>query len=239
MSAIEGWAGEGFWDWVAIKGLDITAATGGVFPEDFWWWFRSTRVIDTLAADGSSLDYTITEFPAFSFVLGDLHAHVQAIPFLLLAICVALNACLSPDRLGWSWLARHPAQAAALALSGGALAFINFWDFPTFLAITVGALLLKGWCDYPGLPLQADQCRPRGIRTAVVPVAGDVRALLSRRIQRPDLGNTAIAGRGYKAVPPLHCPGVVHPDLAGVLWPKGCCGCGGRKPPTRRQRQSP
>ena len=152
---LRGWAGEGFWDWVAIKGLDITAATGGVFPEDFWWWFRSTRVIDTLTADGSSLDYTITEFPAFSFVLGDLHAHVLAIPFLLLAICVALNACLSPDRLGWSWLARHPAQAAALALSGGALAFINFWDFPTFLAITVGALLLKGWCDYPGLPLQA------------------------------------------------------------------------------------
>ena len=152
---LRGWAGEGFWDWVAIKGLDITAATGGVFPEDFWWWFRSTRVIDTLAADGSSLDYTITEFPAFSFVLGDLHAHVLAIPFLLLAICVALNACLSPDRLGLSWLARHPAQAAALALSGGALAFINFWDFPTFLAITVGALLLKGWRDYPGLPLQA------------------------------------------------------------------------------------
>ena len=152
---LRGWAGEGFWDWVAIKGLDITAATGGVFPEDFWWWFRSTRVIDTLAADGSSLDYTITEFPAFSFVLGDLHAHVLAIPFLLLAICVALNACLSPDRLGWSWLARHPAQAAALALSGGALAFINFWDFPTFLAITAGALLLKGWRDYPGSPLQA------------------------------------------------------------------------------------
>ena len=150
-----GWAGEGLWDWVAIKGLNLTAATGGVFPEDFWWWFRSTRVIDTLAADGSSLDYTITEFPAFSFVLGDLHAHVLAIPFLLLAICVALNACLSPDRLGWSWLARHPAQAAALALSGGALAFINFWDFPTFLAISAGALLLKGWRDYPGSPLQA------------------------------------------------------------------------------------
>jgi len=111
--------------------------------------------MDNLPADGSSLDYTLTQFPAFSFVLGDLHAHVLAIPFLLLAICVALNACLSPDRLGWSWLARHPAQAAALALSGGALAFINFWDFPTFLAITVGALLLKGWRDYPGLPLQA------------------------------------------------------------------------------------
>ena len=152
---LRGWGGEGFWDWVAIKGLNASAATGGVFPEDFWWWFRSSRVIDTLAADGSSLDYTITEFPAFSFILGDLHAHVLAIPFLLLAICVALNAYLSPGRLGWPWLRQHPAQAAALALSGGALAFINFWDFPAFLALMAGVLLLKGWRDYPGSPLQA------------------------------------------------------------------------------------
>ena len=157
---IRGWAGPGFWDWAAIKGLDaaprhLTSAGGGVFPEDFWWWFRSTRVIDTLAENGTSLDYTITEFPAFSFILGDLHAHVLSIPFLLLAIAVALNAYLSPERLGGSWLLRHPAQAAALALSGGALAFINFWDFPAFLAMLAGVLLLKGWRDHPASLLQA------------------------------------------------------------------------------------
>ena len=152
---IRGWAGEGFWDWVAIKGLDAASVAGGVFPADFWWWFRSTRVIDTLTAEGASLDYTITEFPAFSFVLGDLHAHVLAIPFLLLAISTTLNAYLSPEPLGWSWLRRRPAQAAALALSGGALAFINFWDFPTFLALLAGVLLLKGYRDYPNSLLQA------------------------------------------------------------------------------------
>ena len=128
---------------------------GGVFPQEFWWWFRSTRVIDTLAPDGSSLDYTITEFPVFSFVLGDLHAHVLAIPFLLLTIAATLNVYLSPQPLGWSWLWRHPAQAAALALSGGALAFINFWDFPTFIALLVGVLLLKGCRDYSDSLLHA------------------------------------------------------------------------------------
>ena len=152
---LRGWAGEGFWDWVAIKGLDAGEVVGSIFPQDFWWWFRSTRVIDTLTTEGASLDYTITEFPAFSFVLGDLHAHVLAIPFLLLAIAATLNAYLSPPPLGWSWLWRHPAQVAALALSGGALAFINFWDFPTFLALLAGALLLKGHRDNPRSPLRA------------------------------------------------------------------------------------
>ena len=39
----------------------------------FWWWWRATRI--SPKAD------TITEFPFFSFLLGDLHPHVMAIPF--------------------------------------------------------------------------------------------------------------------------------------------------------------
>ena len=151
---IRGWAGEGFWDWVGIDGLNAASATGGVFPGDFWWWFRSTRVIGS-SADGATLDYTITEFPAFSFLLGDLHAHVLGIPFLLLAVGALLNLYSSGDRLELGWLRRNPAQAAAVALSGGALAFINFWDFPTFLALLAAALLLKGCRDYPGSLLRA------------------------------------------------------------------------------------
>ncbi len=152
---LRGWDGEGFWDWVAIKGLDPISATGTVFPIDFWWWFRSTRVIDTLDEVGGSLDYTITEFPVFSFVLGDLHAHVLAIPFLLMAVAATLCVYLSPAKLGMSWLRSDPAPAAFLALSGGALAFINFWDFPTFLGLLSGALFLKGCRDYPESLLQA------------------------------------------------------------------------------------
>ena len=152
---IRGWGGESFWNWAAIKGLDPIQATGAVFPTDFWWWFRSTRIIDSLDPTGGSLDYTITEFPVFSFVLGDLHAHVLAIPFLLLAVAATLCMFLSPEKLGLSWLRRQPAQAAFLAFSGGALAFINFWDFPTFLGLLAGALLLKGFRDYPDSPRQA------------------------------------------------------------------------------------
>ncbi len=152
---IRGWGGTGFWEWVGIDGLVAGAAQGGVFPGEFWWWFRSTRIINTTSSDGATLDYTITEFPAFSFLLGDLHAHVLAIPFLLLAVATALNVYCSSDRLELAWLRRNPAQAISVALAGGALAFINFWDFATFMALFAAALTLKGCRDYSGSLLHA------------------------------------------------------------------------------------
>ena len=151
---IRGWGGEGLWDWIAVSGLDSGGLEGGVFPSDFWWWFRATRVIGA-SSEGNILDYTITEFPAFSFLLGDLHAHVLAIPFFLLAIACALNIYCSPDRLGLIWLKSHAPHAAFAALAGGALAFINFWDFPTFMAILAAALMLKAYRDEPDSLLQA------------------------------------------------------------------------------------
>ena len=151
---IRGWGGLGFWDWVGIEGMAAKTAEAGVFPGEFWWWFRSTRIINT-SSDGTTLDYTITEFPAFSFLLGDLHAHVLAIPFLLLAIASALNIYCSGDRLELAWLRRNPAQAVSVALAGGALAFINFWDFATFMALFAAALTLKGCRDYPDSLLRA------------------------------------------------------------------------------------
>lgn len=151
----QGWGGAGFWGWVAVDGLQAGPGEGGFFPGDFWWWFRDTRIIGTSSTDGALLDYTITEFPAFSFLLGDLHAHVLAIPFLLLALASALNAYCAGDRLDLSWLRRNPALAAWVALCGGALAFINFWDFPTFMAVLAAALLLKGCRDHPDSLLRA------------------------------------------------------------------------------------
>ena len=151
---LRGWAGSRFWDWIAVDGLSMATPGGGVFPGEFWWWFRSTRVISTSGEEGI-LDYTITEFPAFSFLLGDLHAHVLAIPFLLLAITAALNIYCTDGKLELSWFKRYPAQGLAIALFGGALAFINFWDFATFMALLAAVLVIKACRDYPDKPLQA------------------------------------------------------------------------------------
>ena len=113
---LRGWGGDGFWDWAAIKGLEADAATGsGILPDQYWWWFRASRVIDTLA-DGVSLDYTITEFPVFSFILGDLHPHVTGLPFVLLGLGLVLNLYRSPARLGLRWLWNNPWHAGALGV---------------------------------------------------------------------------------------------------------------------------
>jgi YYY domain-containing protein len=147
----QGWGSQGFWEWASIKGLsglpglsEGGSAGATVFPEGHLWWWRATRVIDTLDG-GRSLDYTITEFPFFSFLLGDLHPHVMALPFLLLALTMTLNLFLREDAPGPAWLVRGWWELAVMALCLGALAFINAWDFPVLAAILGAMLLVKSY----------------------------------------------------------------------------------------------
>ena len=51
---------QGLWDWLAIDGLagPATEAATSWMPQEFWWWFRATRVINTFQG-GAGIDYTI------------------------------------------------------------------------------------------------------------------------------------------------------------------------------------
>ncbi len=144
---LRGWGTDGFWEWVGIKGLTGAETGSWAFPDSVWWWFRSTRVIDTLAGS-QSLDYTITEFPFFSFILGDLHPHVTNLPFVILGLGLTLNLFLSEERMGIDWLRDNLLEAAAIALFIGSLAFINIWDFPVIAAIFGAAVLVKAYGDF-------------------------------------------------------------------------------------------
>ena len=139
----------GFWEWVDIKDLEGPAKSTTWYPsESGWWWWRATRVIDTLET-GRSLDYTITEFPFFSFLLGDLHPHVMSLPFVLMFIGLVLNFFVAPIRLGLRWLGTWSGATGllTLALTLGALGFINLWDLPVFGVLLVGAALAKGYAQ--------------------------------------------------------------------------------------------
>ena len=146
---IQGWAGEGIWEWIGIKGLHGTESGSGVLPDSQWWWFRASRVIDSLSG-GQSLDYTITEFPVFSFLLGDLHPHVLSLPFLLLAFSLTLNLFVSPEPLGLNWLRENTVEAAAMSLFLGSIAFINTWDLPVVVALACATALVKSYGDFDG-----------------------------------------------------------------------------------------
>ena len=90
---------QGFWQWLDIKDInepfDPNLAPSLVPTRSGWWWWRSSRVIHDLDPLGNSMGIQpIDEFPGFSFLLGDMHPHVLALPFVLLALAIALRTLL-------------------------------------------------------------------------------------------------------------------------------------------------
>lgn len=108
-----------------------------VLPNSNWWFFESTRVV----GNGN----TINEFPFFSILLGDLHPHVMALPFTILAIGFGANFLLSPGRDLWSLSFSSISRFAATAIAVGALFTINSWDYPTFWLVLTGCLAIHAY----------------------------------------------------------------------------------------------
>jgi len=139
-----GMGSQGFWEWVGIDGLDHPYDSAHWYPTDHWWWWRATRVIGTTAG-GITLDYTITEFPFFSFLFADLHPHLMALPFVLLNLALCLEIFTSSASLGLAWLKRNWLKLLVFAICLGSLGFINTWDLPTYAFIFVVAALMGAY----------------------------------------------------------------------------------------------
>ena len=105
---------------------------------DFW---RSSRMMPP----GSE----ITEFPFFTFLFADLHAHMMAIPFTLLAMGLSLAVLLA--RRGWSL--GELVRLATLGVVVGSLRLLNTWDFPTYLIVAAAAVFLAEYFRHGGLGL--------------------------------------------------------------------------------------
>jgi YYY domain-containing protein len=160
-----------------------------------WWWdsvvgigWRSSRIV----CDGARVDNrcpfpateTINEFPFFSFLLGDLHPHLIALPFTVVAVGLAWNLALPVrdpgDAGGRGWLAR-------LAVSGafvGSLYAFNAWDLPTFLLLVTigvwtgaGASLSRAWKPILLLGVSAVLAWLPFLLTYVPPTSGGASAL--------------------------------------------------------------
>jgi YYY domain-containing protein len=87
---------DNFWAWLDIPGLAGSPVVKSWYPGDvFLWWWRASRVLADKNFLGQNMRVQpIDEFPFFSFLLGDNHPHVLALPFVLLAIGLALNLLL-------------------------------------------------------------------------------------------------------------------------------------------------
>lgn len=131
-----------------LAGVRIMARGGTDLPMGIGeWYWNATRVIP-VPLDSSGLPAEtgpITEFPFFTFLYADLHAHMMAFPMALLV----MNWCIGTVRGATREQPLHWWQAALAgaigALTVGALRATNTWDYPTYLVLAVAALILASF----------------------------------------------------------------------------------------------
>ena len=115
---------------------------------DSYWFPDATRYI---GFNPDVPDKTIHEFPCYSFVLGDLHAHVVNIMFVLLLLGLLYawmqkvrNTTPSVEKLGakkfWMQQLLMPHILAAAMLLG-MFHWTNYWDFVIYYVVTGGTVL--------------------------------------------------------------------------------------------------
>jgi len=108
------------------------------YPPGDWYWIPS-RVYP---------NEPITEFPFFTFLYADPHAHMFALPLTLLALVWALS--ILKGRWQWGDKRHVPGWlqfGCSFILGGiviGSLRPTNTWDLPTYLVIGVAAILYSG-----------------------------------------------------------------------------------------------
>ncbi len=145
-----------FWKWLDMRELSSPPQQPFSWtPSRYLWWWRASRVVQDYDF-AENWKEVIDEFPAFSYLLADLHPHVLAMPFAFLAMGLALNLFLGggEGRLSWlqrglgerveSWLSLeiNPPVFLLGAVCLGGLAFLNTWDFPFYVALFAGTFAL-------------------------------------------------------------------------------------------------
>jgi uncharacterized membrane protein len=106
------------------------------------WYWAPTRVIAELP-DGKGHN-AINEMPYFTFLYGDLHAHMMAMPLMLLVMLWLTAEILGAGR-GLRGIAAGAAGLFIGGLTVGLLRATNTWDFPTFLILGLGGLTFVAW----------------------------------------------------------------------------------------------
>ncbi len=126
---------------LARAGLDWLRDRAG-FPM-FDYWAPSRMIPDQIA---------ITEFPFWTFLFADPHAHMIVIPFTILAAGLSLSLVLDPKALSLGWK-RAVMPLAALGIATGSLAAINTWDYPTYMALGISGIFIACYTHYKSLSL--------------------------------------------------------------------------------------
>ena len=127
------------WIW-SVQGLFLFVGGKSLpYPQGDWYWIPSRTIPGE----------PITEFPLFTFLYADPHAHLIALPVTVMALAWAIS--IVAGRAHWGeadgrnrWLSLGSSLFLG-ALVIGALWPTNSWDFPTYLTIGIVALVYTFW----------------------------------------------------------------------------------------------
>jgi len=139
---------------LVLKGAKFT-----YYPGD-WYWIPSRTI------PGEA----ITEFPYFSFLYGDPHAHVYAYPITLITLGFFLSIIFRQKKFDgqkdWEWI--------FLLLGGGlivgSLTATNTWDYPVYLLLGILAIGYEHFVQaryYPNILPQCSQ-KVRAVISCVI-----------------------------------------------------------------------
>ena len=107
---------------------------------DRWYWGPSRVITETPGVGGGA----ITEMPFFTFLYGDLHAHMISMPLILLAALFVFNELAQAENDPRRRLERIMALALG-ALTVGLLRATNTWDWPTMTLFAIAGLGYAWW----------------------------------------------------------------------------------------------
>ena len=202
-------AAVGFWE-VVVRDAQLPFR-----PE--WWYWNATRIVEVKPTEQVP---PINEFPAFTFLYGDLHAHAMALPLTQLALGVAIQWAVRKIRgqvarslalgLGpmedtgpslsvekYTLNPFNPLTLILAALVAGALRATNTWDYPTYLLLMgLGYLLPVMPALLPSKKTGIKQSSPWRYLHLLVPFA---LVLLAELLVRPYTVNYAAA---YTSIEP-------------------------------------
>ncbi|MCR5798786.1 MAG: hypothetical protein K6G69_01810 [Lachnospiraceae bacterium] len=127
-------------------------------PAPNYWFANSTRYIGYIPEVAN--DHTIHEFPAYSFIVGDLHAHVVNMMAVICILAILWAWLQDSDSLSDSWLKNMlDLKIACLGFLIGISFMANSWDFMIYFVVS-GSIILFGLIRHFGKDNTAGYTKP-------------------------------------------------------------------------------
>lgn len=138
--------------------LLVSKITGTELEQYYYYYPDSTRYIghDPLI----ETDKTIHEFPSYSLVVGDLHAHMVNLMFVLVVVGIALSWALRCEdkkntpysrKTGMGKILKKALLQPDIFFIGfftGIFRWTNFWDFPIYFVVGGCVVFFMNLCIY-------------------------------------------------------------------------------------------